>query len=100
MKTYKLAYTPEARDDLHKINTYISDTLFAPQAAENLLEKIRLLIENLQNFPLLGKKIDVAHTLRWLKLENYMIFYDVDENAETVYIMRVLFGASDYLNLL
>jgi len=32
--------------------------------------------------------------------ENYMIFYTINKSLETVYIMRMLFGSSNYLSIL
>lgn len=102
--TYKILYSPIARADIEGIGDYIANTLCATQAAEELLGKIRRAIDGLQNFPAMGKaltkKARFGMPYRWLRVENYMIFYTVDENARTVTILRVLFGASDYLSTL
>ena len=76
---------------------YIVDTFCSLQAAEELLFKIRETIENLATFPLLGRELKLKAGYRWLRVGNYMIFYTVNETERTVTVMRILYGASDYL---
>ena len=101
---YKIVYYPASLGDLEGIADYIANTLFAPQAAKNLLAKMESSIASLAAFPLSGTLMKEGEGLdfvyRWLRVENYMIFYTVDENAQTVMIMRVLYAAADYLSVL
>ena len=101
---YNILYYPLARSDIEGIGDYIANTLFAPRAAAELLGKIRRAIEILQDFPLSGATIEPQEGLtlpyRWLKVENYMIFYTVDKTKQTVTVMRILYGASDYFSIL
>lgn len=103
-KRYNIEYSPLAVSDLDGIGGYIVDTFKTPQTAEKLLGKIRQDIESLQDFPFLGRETSRETAdgcpYRWLQVENYMVFYTVDEGAETLTVMRVLFGASDYLSVL
>ncbi|MBR6502697.1 MAG: type II toxin-antitoxin system RelE/ParE family toxin [Clostridia bacterium] len=102
MKNYKVEYYPSAYTDLEKIGDYIAFTLCAPGAAINLIDKIQAAIEKLKAFPKTGKALDVVlplkYAYRWLKVENYMIFYTLNENTSTISIVRILYGASDYLS--
>lgn len=99
--TYNIHYSPIAVSDLNEIADYITNTLFSPQAAKKLLVKIKSSVENLATFPLIGKELtpykDEELPYRWVKVDNYMVFYNVDKQENTVYIMRVLYGASEYL---
>ncbi|MBQ3505243.1 MAG: type II toxin-antitoxin system RelE/ParE family toxin [Clostridia bacterium] len=103
-KNFKIEYTPDACADVESIADYIATTLCAPQAAKKLLFNVRRTIETLQRFPfsgtLLAEQMERESQRRWLRVGNYMIFYVVDEQKETVYILRVLYGPSDYLEIL
>lgn len=33
-------------------------------------------------------------------IKNYIMFYRVDEEKQTIYIMRFIYGRRDYINLL
>lgn len=105
MKRYKILYYPAIYEDFENIADYISVTLCAPQAARNLLVKFQNAIENLETFPFSGTELaeiglPLKYRYRWLQVESYMIFYTVDEQAETVNVMRALFASSDYLSIL
>ena len=103
-KAFKIEYAPDAREDIESIADYIADTLCAPQAATKLLFNLRNAIETLRTFPFSGTPLTegraIIATRRWLRVENYMVFYTVDEVKERVYILRVLYGPSNYLEIL
>lgn len=83
---------------------YIALELCAPQAALDLHKAIAEALERLESFPLMGTELNVLLPLsasyRWVRVENYMIFYTVAEERETVYVSRVLFASSNYLSVL
>ena len=98
---FTIEYTYLANADLIKIKNYITKNLYSPKASDSLLKEIQKTIENLEDFPLSGTPLtdsQLASPYRWLKVENYMIFYTVNETAKTVTIMRILYGASNYIN--
>lgn len=102
-KIFKIEYSSEFRLDLIEIADYITNQLFAPSAAEKLLGKIHSSIENLASFPFSGTALPSkvnATVYRWIKVENYMIFYTVAEEKETILISRILFAASNYFKTL
>lgn len=102
---FNIFYAPTVLPDLDGIADYIANTLCAPQAAEKLIGKILHRIQRLADFPFSGTMLDdtsaeLTFAYRWLKVDNYMIFYTVDETAQAVTVMRVLYDASDYLSIL
>ena len=103
-KIFKIEYAPAVHFDLDETAEYITNTLCAPQAAQNLLSKIRKTIENLKTFPFSGTLVDsqdsASISIRWVRAENYMIFYTVNEADECVYVLRILYGSSNYPNVL
>lgn len=100
-RVFEIEYSPDFRLDLIEIADYITNQLYAPSSAEKLLHKIHSSIENLAYFPFSGTALiseASATVYRWVKVENYMIFYTVDDEKETVFIVRILFGASNYFS--
>lgn len=104
MKNYCVEILPQAQKDLTELLDYIALELCAPLAALNLHKAIADTFERLGEFPLMGKELNVALPLnesyRWVRVENYMIFYTVSEERGTVYVSRVLFASSNYLSVL
>ena len=100
MKNYRVELLPEAQSDLIKTLDYIATELCAPLAALHLHEAIMAEFQTLKTFPLSGTEVKnnfpLHNAYRWVMVENYMIFYTVDENSEVVYIARILFSSSDY----
>jgi len=51
---YRLKFAPKASEDLEQIYSYITGSLMAEIAADNLLERIENSIMQLDNFPYIG----------------------------------------------
>ena len=71
----------------------------------NALDVVRKIIgkyEMLKEFPLMGavlsSKINIETDFRYLISDNYLIFYNLDN--EFVYIYRILYSGRDYLRIL
>jgi addiction module RelE/StbE family toxin len=103
-KIYDLKFTPKASEDLDQIYGYISGKLSADIAAKSLLEKIESNVMRLQEFPFSCNyvKDDFLKNKGYRKLvvDSYIVFYIVDERKAQVIIMRVLYGAQNYLDIL
>ena len=104
MKNYCLKILPVAKRELDDIFDYIALELCSPLAAINLNTAITQEFKNLQNFPLSGVELKsplpLKYSYRWVRVDNYIIFYTVNEQTETVNIMHVRFASSDYLSIL
>ena len=101
---YKIVITNVAEKDLNEIIDYISKKLFAPKAASEFLDKIELYYENIALNPLMFpscESINLKHkNYRKAVLENYIMFYKVDDVNKTVYIMRFVYAKSDYFGII
>lgn len=101
---FNLMFTPIANEDLEQIYQYIFEKLYAEKAASNLLDKIETNIMRLKEFPFSGSFVsdEVLRKKGYRKLivDNYIVFYLVDEVKKIVIVMRVLYGAQDYSNIL
>jgi toxin ParE1/3/4 len=89
-----------AEDDLTEIVMFIAAE--RPAAAEKVASKIEKQILLLANNPFLGRIPDeeelARHGYRYLVIENYLVFYTVEEKA--IIIHRILHGARSYQGLL
>lgn len=98
----KIHISYDAKMDLAEIKDYISSELANPQAAVNTITRIMKEIRMLQDFAYAGAKLssvtDVMSNYRYLVIGNYMAFYRVSN--EDVFIDRVLYGRSNYMQTL
>lgn len=103
-KPYQIQYTPLAYEDLDGIDSYIAETLGNSFAADSLMEKMEKSIQQLKDFPYLGSEVGDAYLAskgyRKLVVDNYIVFHLVSEEQRMVIVMRVVYGAREYKNLL
>jgi len=101
---YTLKFTPKAEEDLDGIYGYIAIKLFAETAAESLMDKIENAFMRLEEYPFSCSYVFdeplKSRGYRKLIVDNYIAFYLVNKSEKQVIIMRVLYGASDYKNVL
>ena len=90
---YKLEYLPVARKDMIEIVRYISRELQNPDAAESVL-----------TFPYAAPAYQpirsLKHEYRKILVQNYLMFYWVDEEERLVTVARVVYAKRDYGRLL
>lgn len=101
---YEIVLMNIAIEDIRKIIAYIKMDLHAPAAAEKLLDEINHALEQLTEFPYSFKVHQTIRKLsteyRKLPVENYLIFYSVDEKNKKVKISRVIYAKRDLTNML
>ena len=101
---YRMRFTPKAAEDLDAIYEYVFSSLSATIAAEDLMEHMEKAVQQLLQFPLSGSYVREealkAKGYRKVVVDNYLLFYVVDEAKKQVVIRRVLFGASRYQEVL
>ena len=96
INSYTIYYSPAALDDLRNIYIYISEKLHAPENAEHQINRIRFSIKKLTVLP---KRHELVTWKPWhsqsvyrLPVDNYIIFYQVNEPAASVLIVRIFYG--------
>ena len=101
---YKLEYLPTTRQDMIDIVQYISQELKNPIAAERLAAEMVETAEKILIFPYAAP---VYHPIRSLKheyrkilVQNYLIFYWIDESKRLVTVARVLYAGRNHNRLL
>lgn len=92
MAARPVIFTPAAEADLDDI--YFTIGLDSESAADRLVEEIRSRTARLSLFPESGRaRSEIADDVRSLTVRNYVVLYQVDEDAVTV--VRVVHGARD-----
>ena len=98
----KIRFAPQALADLEEAKRYISEDLFNPQAAADLVAlvfaKIRPLAALPQSGALLKTKLSVLNNYRFIPCKNYLVFYRVEQKY--VSIIRILYAKRDFAGLL
>jgi len=102
--TYTVHITEKAEQDILAAVDYIEFTLFNPQAADNLLGAIEKAINPLSEMPLIHSLIEdpilSSHQIRFLPVNNYIMFYAVNEKSKTVNILRFLYEKRNWEEIL
>ena len=95
----KIVYTFRARQDLRDIYEYIAFTLLVPETASKITDKIMEMIWTLDSMPernpLYKEKPWHSRGVRFLPVNNYLIFYIMDHSADMVSIARIMYGGRD-----
>ena len=95
-KTYKVSYSPQALEDLTEIYEYIRFTLQARIAADNQSSRIRKMIRSLDTLPARHSLVEwepwASMKIYKVPVDNYMIFYRVDDELTTVSIVRIFYS--------
>jgi len=101
--TYKIIVSKDANRDIDEIVSYIVHELKNTRAAMSFLDGVEKSYTGITENPFMYSLCNDARLYkegyRKIVIKNYLIFYRVDENQKSVFIVRVLYGARDYSNL-
>ena len=94
MLQYEIRMSELAEEDLENVGDYIAFVLLNPTAAEDTVKGIRTQIRELQYFPE-RYKLDEDSVLaelgvRRFHFKEYKIFYKIEDEIHTVFIVRIL----------
>ena len=97
--SYRIRYTKMATEDLRSIVRDIIWEKHAPETGRALGRRIRLQIKKLDTFPEGHEPVDwepwASAGMHKLPVENYVVFYTIQEQPKTVSIYRILYGGRD-----
>jgi len=101
---YDFIFSKIMDSDIDSNYVYIRETLEAPKAAENLYnelyEKINAILENPYKRPVVKDKYLASLGIRSIKIKNYILFYNITEEKNTVNILRFMHSLRDWVNIL
>ncbi|WP_371362013.1 hypothetical protein SRRS_32750 [Sporomusa rhizae] len=101
---YKLFVTELAHQDLDNIVSYIAGQLANTKAVGDFLDEVAACYGLLKSNPMMYERCQDKRLskegYRKAVIKNYVLVYKVNEASETVCIMRVFYGAQDYIKLI
>ena len=96
--------TSTAEHDIMRAADYIEFTIKNLTAADNLLdaatEQIGSLADLPQKFGLVDDPVPASWGIRFVIINNYLAFYTIDEEKQTVITVRFLYQKSNWLSIL
>lgn len=100
---YSVIYSPKATEDLKEIYSYIAFTLLAPDTAKSQVDRIRKKIRSLDFIPSRNPLVDwepwKSMGMHKVPIDNFVIFYTVDESPPAVTVIRIVYGRRDIENI-
>ena len=101
---YSIFVTGKAKQDLNEAADYIEYTLLNPQAADDLINEFEKVIKSLASMPekhqLVNDHVLAAWGFRMVVINNYIAFYIVDKETESVKVVRFLYGKRNWITIL
>ena len=101
-ESYKIFFTDNAIQDMNNIFEYISEKLYLPNSARNLMKEINNKIETLKYMPKIYnviKKNDLLENeYRKIVIKNYVIIYTINECTKVVYVVNLYYSKSNYFS--
>lgn len=98
-ESYSVIYSPEAKDDLGEIYSYIAFNLEAPENAGSQINRIRKEIRSLDFMPARYGIVDwepwKSMGMHKVPVDNFVIYYAVDNTCLTVTVIRIFYGGRD-----
>ena len=99
--TYQVNLTDSAYVQLKEAIIYISNVLFEPEAANQWSDRIKKSISSLNNmprrFPLVDEEPWRTEGIHKMTVDNFIVYYWVNDDTETVWITAVVYGRRDQL---
>lgn len=96
---WKIKYTRQAQQDLRDVYEYIAYSLLTPETAakqaNRIMKAIRSLEEMPMRYPLYSDEPWHSQGLRFVPVDNYQVFYLLNESESIVQIVRIMYGARD-----
>jgi len=101
---FKLEFSEKVNSDIVSTLIYISEVLEAPKAAENHYDELLMTYDKLKRNPhrrpLVQNKYLASKGVRSISVKNYVLFYKINQNVNTVLIYRFLYCRRDWINIL
>ena len=101
---YKVFFSVKAKEDIDASLMYISKKLKNPIAAQELItnteNKLNYIKDFPQSQPLVKDNYLKKLGIRYLRIKNYILFYQIHESTKEIHVVRFLYSRSNWINLL
>ena len=94
---FAVKITPHALEQISETLSYIAEKLQLPQAASNLLGKIRDELTIISEYPLSKPKVswdELGGKYRKFLINNYVGVYSINEEEKTVFVLAFRYAPS------
>ena len=91
--SYKIQYTPRAKRDYVVIIEYLAQ--FYPSTPQKFKDALKKGIRYIAEHPTRCPSYEYRPEFRKLNVNQYLVFYMIDEEEETIYIARIRHGKED-----
>lgn len=102
--SYQVLFTVTAKQDLREIALNIADISKNKDIAVNFVNEMQKKCDQLIDFPESGAlpndRVLRSLSYRFLIYKDYLMFYTVDQESETVYIQAAFNAKRDYIRAL
>ena len=96
---WKIQYSASSREDLRSIFDYITYEFLSPEYAAGQIERIMKAVRTLEDMPMrhsvYSEEPWKTRQVRFLPVDNYVIFYLPNGDSCTVNIIRIIYGGRD-----
>jgi toxin ParE1/3/4 len=104
MSSYDIEVTKPTEKDIFEIGRYIANELLNLDKAVKVIDKIANEIFKLEEMPFRNAIVDddklASQGIRKFIIDNYIIFYVVNEENKKVTIIRILYNRRDWIKIL
>lgn len=101
---YQIDISHRAHQDIEDAARYIAYQLKNPSAAQNLVRRAFGSIDSLEELParfsVVRDPFLTSLSIRFVPVQGYLAFYQVNEVTQTVHILRFLYGQSNWASIL
>ena len=98
-ENYTVSYSGDALNDLREIYTYIANELLVPETAAAQVGRIRKEVRSLDFMPARYALVEGEpwHSMGMYQfpVNNFIVYYLVDDEAGTVTVVRIFYGGRD-----
>lgn len=97
--SWNVVYSAKAGQDLRNIYEYIAYQLLVPETAAGQTQRIMKAVRTLDKMPMRHQLCKdepwFSKGVRYLPVDNYLVFYLPDETKNTVNVIRIMYGGRD-----
>jgi len=101
---YDISFSKSAEEDFEEAYSYIVQVLKNPNAGKKLLHEAEENIFGIREFPhscpLVSDTYLRKHEIRFLLVNNYIAFFQVDEENNEILILRFLHGRREWESII
>ena len=96
---YQVFTTEKAEEDLNSIADYLIYKLLAGEIALKQIDRIEQAVMSLEEMPeryhIYDKEPWKERGIRVMGVDNYLVFYIIDNDNKTVTVIRIMYGKRD-----